>query len=100
MDIVEVQFIKDTQCVQTGNEFYVAGSRAHFYDYQTDYLIAQEWAVLTSKPPSGESPFPPTPNYSKMTVKQLKAEMHKHNILFTSGMRKADLITALEENNG
>ena len=41
----------------------------------------------------------PKPDYSSLTVKQLKATMHKAGIKFNSKMRKADLIAALEEHD-
>jgi len=108
MQIVKVRFIKDTQCAQTGWEFYPAGASAHFYANQAGWLFEHGRAV------SGESPTPanpdlaplaqlepedPPPDYSGMTVKQLKAAMVDAGITVKSGMRKADLIAALEDNN-
>ena len=98
MDIVEVQFIEDTQSIHTGNEFYAAGSKAHFYANQAGVLVAQGQAVIYKKqlPAEGDNILPPTPDYSKMTVKQLKALAHERGIA-VSGKRKANLIAALED---
>ena len=98
MDSVEVRFIKDTQNVHTGNEFYTVGMTAHFFVNQTDVLIAQGWAVLASEPPSSASPFPPAPapNYHKMTWKQLQ-KLAKERGLSTSRLRKAGLIALLKD---
>lgn len=105
MQIVKVRFIEDTQCAQTGWEFYPVGASAHFYSNQADWLVKHGRAV------SGESPTPanpdlsppaqleviePLPDYSGMTVKQLKAAMVEAGLPVTSKMRKADLIAALE----
>ena len=75
-EIVEVRFIKDTQNVHTGNEFYPSGATAHFFDYQTDVLVEQGWAVLASEPPTGDPPFPPAlaftpPVYDKAYQEEL-----------------------------
>ena len=99
MQIVEVQFLKDTQSVQTGNEFYAAGTKAHFFKSQADVLVKQGQAgFLDDAPPVIESPLPPTlvPNYSEMTVKELRLAAELRGVHITSKMRKADLIAALE----
>ena len=122
MQIVEVRFIKDTQSVQTGNEFYAAGSKAHFFANQADVLVAQARVVIASDPSPGEPPKPaPEPKliitispeyldgrmveyegktYGEMTVKQLKTLAIVGGIPFNSRTRKADLIAALEEKDG
>ena len=101
MQIVEVQFIKDTQNVQTGNEFYAAGTKAHFFANQADVLVARGQAGLCSGEPPGAavSPLPPAlvPNYSEMTVKKLRLVAELRGVYITSKMRKADLIAALED---
>ena len=97
MDIVEVQFIEDTQNAQTGNEFYPSGSKAHFYTNQAGVLVAQGQAVIYKQlTAEGDNILPPALDYSKMTVKQLKALAHERGIA-VSGKRKANLIAALED---
>ena len=111
--IVEVRFVKDAQSVQTGNEFYPAGATAHFYAHQADALVEAGVAVLRSFPlpnavdnsPKQSSPLPQEPeakpvvNYSGRgwTVAKLRAEARSQGIAVTSGMKKADLIAALED---
>ena len=91
-EIVQVRFIKDSQSPQTGWEFYPAGATAHFYANQADVLVANGRAVLIGVPPD-PSPLPPVqqqeerPDYSGLTVKQLKATMHEAGIPFTAKMR-------------
>ena len=96
MQIVEVLFIKDTQSAQTGNEFYAAGTKAHFFVNQSDVLVAQARVVIASTPPPSEPPKP-APDYHSMTVKQLKTVAYERGIGGVSNMRKATLITVLED---
>jgi hypothetical protein len=112
-NIVEVRFLKDAQSINTGNEFYPAGATAHFYAHQADALVEAGVAVRRSfaippkvdnfpnqPPPLPQEQEPkPTVNYSGRgwTVAKLRAEARKQGITVTSGMKKADLITALEE---
>ena len=105
MKIVEVRFIKDSQNVHTGWEFYSVGMTAHFYAGHADALVEVGRAV-TSDPPEVEKPKTPPaqlevekPDYSGLTVKDLKLAMFEAGIPFTAKMRKADLITALEEHD-
>ena len=97
MEIIEVRFVKDTQSVRTGNEFYPAGTRAHFYANQAHVLVRQGRAVIY-QPPEINDTQPPAPviNYSKMTVKELKALVSERGIGGLSYMRKKNLIAALE----
>ena len=97
MEIVEVQFIKDTQSQYTGNEYYRVGTRAHFYANQAAMLVKQGRAVIY-QPPEINDTQPPAPviNYSKMTVKELKALASERGIGGLSYMRKKNLIAALE----
>ena len=107
MDIVEVQFIEDTQNAQTGNEFYPAGSRAHFYTNQAGVLVAQGQAVIYKQlPAEGDNILPPAPDddggwippeskYRDMTVKQLRTEAWNRGIPGRHNMNKATLIAAL-----
>ena len=94
MEIVEVRFIKDSQSVQTGNEFYPSGATAHFFVSQASALVNQGHAVLVNPPPIDESPFLHGPDYNEMTVKELKNLAG--DIPGASRMRKAELIAALE----
>ena len=96
MRVVEVRFIKNAQCRQTGNEFYPSGTTAHFYADQAEWLVGKEWAVFSNPPPVAETSLPPTPNYADMTVKQLRIDAYANGIKAISGMRKADLIAALK----
>jgi hypothetical protein len=102
-EIVEVLFIKNSQCGQTGWEYYPAGTKAHFYADQAAFLVDQGWAVFRNPQPIAESSLPPAPlpqpkpDFSGLTVKELKATMHAAGIPFTAKMRKADLIKALED---
>jgi len=50
MDIVEVVFTQDYQGVHSGNEFYAATSRAHFYKYQADALMSLGVVSLVASP--------------------------------------------------
>ena len=122
MEIVEVQFVKDTQNRQTGNEFYPSGSRAHFFTNQADILVSQGRAVLYNQSPANVDISPPAPKprlkitispklideqmakfdkpFSKMTVKQLKLCSIAAKIPFTSRTKKAELVAALEEKYG
>jgi len=102
MDITEVEFIKDTQSQQTGNEFYPAGARVHFFANQADVLVDQGRVFVIGAPPA-EAPYPapePMPplklSYRSMTVKQLRAEAHDRG-MSTTGLRKAEIIAAFEE---
>jgi hypothetical protein len=98
MKIVEVRFIKDSQSVATGNEFYPAGASAHFYANQASVLVDQGRAKLVKMPPSeNPPPLAPAPDFSAMTVKALRQEA-KAAGLDTKKMRKADLIIALRKN--
>ena len=111
MKVVEVQFIKDTQGVMTGNEFYPAGARAHFYEAQANVLAERERVVLvgperfeaetklTPAPEPAPEPEKPEPNvnYSEMKVKELRALAQDAEIDGASKMKKADLIDALEQ---
>lgn len=96
MAIVEVRFIKDSQSVQTGNEFYPSGATAHFYADQAEWLVGKGWAVTNDVPPIVKTSLPPTPNYAGMTVKQLRIYAYSNGVKSTTRMRKADLIAALE----
>jgi hypothetical protein len=95
MEIVEIRFIMDSQSVQTGNEFYPSGATAHFFVSQASALVNQGHAVLVNPPPNAEPSFLHGPDYSEMTVKELKNLAS--NIPGASRMRKADLVAVLEE---
>jgi hypothetical protein len=98
--IEEVKFLKDTQTAETGNEFYPAGSRAHFFKNQTAVLVKQGQAVFIDDIGEQEAtskPLPPAPDFQNMTVKQLRVLAVERGIGGLSGMRKADLIAALED---
>ena len=107
MKIVKVWFIKETQNVHTGWEFYPVGASAHFYAGHADALV-EDGRAVTSDPPEVEKPKTPPaqlkvekPDYSGLTVKDLKLAMFEADIPFTAKMRKADLIAALEgQTNG
>ena len=111
MESVEVKFVVDSQSRQTGNEFYPAGTLAHFFVSQADALVESGQAVF-SAPPADSSPLPsdpePTPiyvdelhaawfpDYSAMTVKELRKVAKGSGVDITGLRRKADLISALE----
>ena len=111
---VEVRFIKNTQCKQTGWEHYQSGMTAHFYAGQSNWLVENGRAVLAS-PPELPPPSPPVQlepkerleiklsgdwrpkeDYSTWTVKHLRVMTKLADIPVYSKMRKADLIFALE----
>jgi len=95
MEIVEVRFVTDCQSVQTGNEFYPSGATAHFFASQAGALVSTGHAVFVNPPPNAEPSLPHGPDYSEMTVKELK--QLASDIPGSARMRKAELIAALEE---
>jgi hypothetical protein len=104
MDIVEVRFVKDSQSVQTGNEFYPSGAKAHFFASQAGALVKTGHAVLVNPPPIDEPPLPhgpetyvPEVNLNDYTVKELREMGDELGIDMPSRMRKAELIAALEK---
>ena len=96
MDIVEVRFVTDSQSVQTGNEFYPSGAKAHFFVSQAGALVNQGHAVLVNPPPIDEPPLPHGPDYSAMTVKELRKLARERDIPNAAKLRKDWLIVALE----
>ena len=105
MNIVEVQFIKDTQSQYTGNEFYRTGTRAHFYSNQAAMLVKQGRAEYCQPPVEEDVSLPVPPasvlydwkTLDEMTVKELKIVAELRGVSITSKMRKAELIAALED---
>ena len=109
---MKIIFLQDTgPMVQSGNEFYAAGSRADLREDGAQWLIGNGYArpatveplpVVNEPEPTADIqpalpdlPELPALDYGKMTIADLR-RMAKDAGVYRTGMRKADLISALE----
>ena len=107
---MRIIFLQDSgPILQTGNEYYPAGTRADLRDDGAEWLIANGYArpaVVEAQPVVDEPVAVPEPakepepaeqavDYATMKIAELRT-LAKDKGVYRSNMKKADLVAALE----